>query len=57
MISEQTFISEIEDDNQTINGFGVGYHHQNVISERKNLTITLGARTFLLHAKYIGQSQ
>ena len=30
---------------------GIRYHHQNVISERKIQTITLGYRTFLLHAK------
>ena len=49
--SEQPFRSAIEDSNQTKNFFGVRYHHQDVIVERKIQTLTLGARTLLLHAK------
>ena len=54
---KQYFRSEIEDANQNITFCGVGYYHQNVIFERKIQNIALGARTFLLHEKYIGQGQ
>ena len=49
--SEQPFRSEIEDSNQTIKVFGVGYYHQNDIVERKIKTLILGSRTLLIHEK------
>ena len=49
--NEQLFRSALEDDNQTITFCGVGSHHSNAIVERKILTILLGARKLLLHAK------
>ena len=49
--SEQPFRSEIEDSNQTIKVFGVGYYHQNDIVERKIKTLTLGSRTLIIHEK------
>ena len=50
-IYEQPFRSAIEDANQTITFFWVGSHHQNASVERKKQTLTLGARTMILHAK------
>ena len=51
IFDEQPFISSIEDDNQTITFFGVGYHYQNATVEIKNKNITLvEARILLLHA-------
>ena len=49
--SEQRFRSAIEGSNQTKTFLGVVYHHQNAIFERKIQTPTIGARTFLMHAK------
>ena len=49
--SEKPFRSAIEDANQTITFLGVGSHHENVIFERKNQTITLGSRRLFLHTK------
>ena len=49
--SEQPFRSSIEDSSQTITFFGDVSHHQNSIVESKIQTLTLGARTLLLHAK------
>ena len=49
--SEQPFISEIYYSNHTITLCGVGSHHQNSIVEITITTLTLRARTLLLHAK------
>ena len=50
IFAEQLSISEIEDFNQTITFFWVGYNRQNAMVEIQIKTITLGARTFILHA-------
>ena len=50
IFSEKSFRSTIEDAKHTIKFCRVGSHHKNVIVE-KNQTLTLGARTLILHAK------
>ena len=50
IFAEQLSISEIEDFNQTITFFWVGYNRHNAMVEKQIKTITLGARTFILHA-------
>ena len=51
IFAEQPFRSAIEGSKQTITFCGVGFHHQNYIVESKLQTLTLGAITFLPHAK------
>ena len=57
IFSEQPLIPAIEDANQNITFCWVGYHHQNTIVERKNLTLTLGAITLLINQNKIVQRQ
>jgi hypothetical protein len=44
------FQTHLKDMEQTFNLCGVGAHHQNAVAERAILTVTLMARTLLLHA-------
>ena len=50
-IYEKPIRDAVEESNQTINFWGVEYHHQNAISKLKIKTLTLGTRKLLLHAK------
>ena len=43
------FQTEMEANNQTIELFGVGAHHQNGVAERAIQTITQWARAMMLH--------
>ena len=49
--ADKGFIDSCKSNNQTISFCGVGAHHQNGIVKRKIKDLTLGGRTFLLHAK------
>ena len=54
---ERPFRSAIDDSNQKITFCGVGSHHKNAIVERTTQNLSLGARTLILHEKYISQRQ